>query len=222
MSDLLQDVELDDGLKQQLAERFDAMLQERMEAETKGLKSKVDELLGEKKRVQREKEEAALMAAQEAEERAAKANDYKQLYESQKQQADSLRSTIEKMNGDIQRQRISQEAAKIASTLTKDTVRAELLQEKLSQRMTLVDGEIRVTDESGQLTVSSLDDLTNAVKSRYAVLIDGSQASGGGAVRAQGGAEARGGKEMSRAEFNGLTMRQQSEFMRGGGKLFDE
>lgn len=221
MSDLLQDVELDDGLKQQLAERFDAMLQERMEAETKGLKSKVDELLGEKKRVQREKEEAALAAAQEAEERAAKANDYKQLYESQKQQADSLRSTIEKMNGDIQRQRINQQAAKIASTLTKDTVRAELLQEKLSQRMTLVDGEIRVTDDSGQLTVSSLDDLTNSIKSRYAVLIDGSQASGGGAVRAQGGAEAR-AKEMSRSEFNGLTMRQQSEFMRGGGKLYDE
>jgi len=222
MSDLLNDIELDDSIKGQLAERLDQALQERLENETKGLKSKVDELLGEKKRVQREKEEAALMAAQEAEERAAKANDYKQLYESQKQQADSLRSTIEKMNGDIQRQRIGQEAAKIANTLTKDTVRAELLQEKLSQRMTLVDGEIRVTDESGQLTVSSLDDLTNAVKSRYAVLIDGSQASGGGAVRAQGGAEARSGKAMSRAEFNGLTLRQQSEFMRGGGKLFDE
>lgn len=222
MSDLLHDIELDESIKGQLAERLNQALQERLESETKGLKSKVDELLGEKKRVQREKEEAALLAAQEAEERAAKANDYKQLYESQKQQADSLRSTIEKMNGDIQRQRISQEAAKIANTLTKDTVRAELLQEKLSQRMTLVDGEIRVTDESGQLTVSSLDDLTNAVKSRYAVLIDGSQASGGGAVRAQGGAEARSGKEMSRAEFNGLTMRQQSEFMRGGGKLFDE
>lgn len=222
MSDLLQDVEIDEGVKQQLTERFDAMLQEKLESETKGLKSKVDELLGEKKRVQREKEEAAQIAAQEAEEKAAKANDYKQLYESQKQQADSLRSTIEKMNGDIQRQRIGQEAAKIANTLTKDTVRAELLQEKLSQRMTLVDGEIRVTDESGQLTVSSLDDLTNAVKNRYAVLIDGSQASGGGAVRAQGGAEARGGKEMSRAEFNGLTMRQQSDFMQGGGKLYDE
>ena len=51
MSELLQDIELDDSIKEQLSERFNQTLEARLEEETRGLKSKVDELLGEKKRV---------------------------------------------------------------------------------------------------------------------------------------------------------------------------
>jgi predicted nucleic acid-binding Zn-ribbon protein len=220
MSDLLQDVELDEGLKEQLSSRFNEALQAKLNEETAGLKNKVDELLAEKKKVQQEREEARMRAKQEAEDKAAKENDYKQLFESQKQEADTLRSTIEKMNADIRQQKVSTEAAKLASRLTKDTQRAQLLQKEISQRLTLVDNELRVTDESGQLTVSSLDDLANAIRTAYPFLVDGSQASGGGAVKAQGGAEAR--KEVSRAAFDKMDQRQRSEFFKSGGKIFDE
>ena len=141
MSELLQDVELDEAVKAQLSERFNQALQATLENETKGLKSKVDELLSEKKKVQQEREQALLQAKQEAEEKAAKENDYKQLFESQKQEADTLRSTIEKMNADIRQQKVSTEAAKLAAQLTKDTGRAQLLQKEISQRLTLVDNE---------------------------------------------------------------------------------
>lgn len=220
MSDLLQDIELDESVKNQITERLNQTLQERIESETKGLKSKVDELLSEKKKVQQEREEARTQARLEAEEKAQKENDYKQLFEAQKEESNTLRQTIDKMNADIRQQKVSTEAAKLASQLTKDTGRAQLLQKEISQRLTLVDNELRVTDESGQLTVSSLDDLTNAIKTSYPFLVDGSQASGGGAVKAQGGAEAR--KEVSRAAFDQMDQRQRHEFFKSGGKIFDE
>lgn len=220
MSDLLQDIELDDGVKQQIAERLNQTLQERLENETKGLKSKVDELLSEKKKVQQEREQAREMARLEAEQKAQKENDYKQLFEAQKEESNTLRQTIEKMNADITRQKITTEAAKLAAQLTKDTGRAQLLQKEISQRLTLVDNELRVTDESGQLTVSSMEDLANAIKTTYPFLVDGSQASGGGAVKAQGGAEAR--KEVSRAAFDKMDQWQRSDFIKSGGKIFDE
>ena len=220
MSDLLQDVELDESIKAQLSERFNQALQDKLENETKGLKSKVDELLSEKKKVQQEREQAREMARLEAEQKAQKENDYKQLFEAQKEESNTLRQTIEKMNADITQQKIRGEAAKLAAQLTKDTGRAQLLQKEISQRLTLVDNELRVTDESGQLTVSSMEDLANAIKTTYPFLVDGSQASGGGAVKAQGGAEAR--KEVSRAAVDKMDQWQRSDFIKSGGKIFDE
>ena len=221
MSELLQDIELEDSLKEQLSERFNRALEDHLEEKTRGLKSKVDELLGEKKRVQQEREDAREQARREAEEKAKAEDNYKQLYESSREENNQIRTQLEKMNADIQKQKISEQAVKLAAQLTKDTGRAQLLQKEFSQRLALVDGELRVTDPSGQLTVSSLEDLVNSVKTDYPFLVDGIQASGGGATKAQGGAEAR-SKEMSRSDFEALSAVQKQEFFRNGGKLYDE
>lgn len=217
----LEGIELDESLKGVLAEKFQQELEAKLNEQTAGLKSKVDELLSEKKRVQQEREEARRIAKMEAEEKAKAENDYKQLFESQKSEADSLRQKIEEMNASITKQKISSEAVKIASQLTKDTQRAALLQKEISQRLTIVDGEIRITDESGQLTVSSLDDLTNSIRTSYPFLVDGSQANGGGAARSEGRAEDR-AKEISRAEFEGMSHSQRAEFFSSGGSIFDD
>ena len=221
MSELLQDIELEDSLKEQLSERFNRALEDHLEERTRGLKTKVDELLGEKKRVQQEREQAREQARREAEEKAKAEDNYKQLYESSREENNQIRSQLDKMNADIQKQKISEQAVKLAAQLTKDTGRAQLLQKEFSQRLALVDGELRVTDASGQLTVSSLEDLVTSVKTDYPFLVDGIQASGGGATKAQGGAEAR-SKEMSRSDFEALSAVQKQEFFRNGGKLYDE
>jgi len=221
MSDLLQDIELDDSVKEQLSERFNQTLEARLEEETRGLKSKVDELLGEKKRVQQEREEAREQARLEAEEKAKAENNYKQLFESRSEENNQLRAQIDRMNAEAQQQKINEQAVKLAAQLTKDTGRAQLLQKEFSQRLSLVDGELRVTDPSGQLTVSSLDDLVNSIKTDYPFLVDGIEASGGGAVKAQGGAEAR-GKEMSRSDWEALPPVKRQQFFKDGGKLYDE
>jgi hypothetical protein len=219
--EFLNEIELDDDIKKTLAEKLQAELDARINEQTSGLKAKNDELLAEKKRVQQEREEAKQQAALEAEKNARNENDYKQLFESQKEESKALRAKIEEMNSNIVRQKINSEAFKVASTLTKDAKKAQLLQEKISQRLTLVDDELRVTDASGQLTVSNLGELAEAVKSEYSFLVDGSQANGGGAARAQGGASAR-QTEISRSEFEGLSHAQRKQFFSEGGKLFND
>ena len=145
---------------------------------------------------------------------------YQELYESQKQEASALRAKIEEMNQQVVRQKVQSEATKIASSLTKDVNKAKLLEEKLSQRLALMDNEIRVTDESGQLTVSSVDDLVTSIKTNFPFLVDGIQSSGGGATRSQGGADV-GRKEISRAEFDGLKQADRARFIKDGGKVYD-
>lgn len=219
--EFLNDIELDDDIKKTLAEKLQTEIETRINEQTSGLKAKNDELLAEKKRVQQEREEAKQQAALEAEKNARNENDYKQLFESQKEESNALRVKIDEMNGNIVRQKINSEAFKVASSLTKDAKKAQLLQEKISQRLTLVDDELRVTDASGQLTVSNLGELAEAIRSEYSFLVDGSQANGGGAARAQGGASAR-QTEISRSEFDGLSHAQRKQFLSEGGKLFND
>jgi DNA repair exonuclease SbcCD ATPase subunit len=220
MSDLLQGIELDDGVKEQLASRLNEVIEAKVSEELSGLKKKNDELLAEKKKVQQEREEAREQARLEAEEKARKENDWKQLAQSAEERLETKSAELESLRGHIKKQTIMTEAAKLAAQLTKDMGRAQLLQKEISQRLALVDDEIRVTDENGQLTVSSMEELTNSIRTAYPFLVDGSQASGGGAVKAQGGAEAR--KEVSRAAFDKMDQRQRSEFVKAGGKIFDE
>lgn len=198
------------------AERAEQIIEER----TAALKRKNDELLAEKKAKQREAEEAQQMAKLEAEEKAKKENDYQQLFESQKSEADSLRRKIEEMNANIIQQKIQAESGKIAASLTKDTQRASLLQQQISQRLSVVDDELRVVD-NGQLTVSTIEDLTNTIKQQYPFLVDGSQAVGGGAARSEGRAEER-AKQISRADFEAMGQAQRAEFVKSGGQLFDD
>jgi len=74
------------------AERAEQIIEER----TAALKRKNDELLAEKKAKQREAEEAQQMAKLEAEEKAKKENDYQQLFESQKSEADLCGEKLKK------------------------------------------------------------------------------------------------------------------------------
>lgn len=223
--EFLNEVEVDDAVKQQLAEKFketlDKTLEERIAEEVQGLKAKNDELLAEKKAAQRAKEELDAKARTEKERYAQENGQYQELYESQKQEANVLRQKIEEMNQQVTRQKVQSEATKIAASLTKDVARAKLLEEKLSQRLTLMDGEIRVTDDSGQLTVSTLDDLVVNVKNDYPFLVDGNQATGGGATRSQGRADV-GMTEISRSDFEGMKHPDRAKFLKEGGKVYDD
>jgi hypothetical protein len=223
--EFLNDIDLDQELKTQLQQKIDeamkAKVAEELESQTKGLKAKNDELLAEKKAIQRAKEESDAKTRAEAEELAKKQNNFQQLYESQKEEADALRSKIEEMNKLAVRQTVQSQASKFAVSLTKDVNKAKLLEEKISQRLTILEGEVRVTDGNGQLTVSTIDDLVSSIKTEYPFLVDGIQATGGGATRAQGGAGA-GIKEVSRVDFDAMKQGDRAKFIRDGGKVFDD
>lgn len=219
--EFLKEIELDDEIKGKLTEGIQAYVQTQIEEQVTGLKAKNDELLAEKKRIQREKEKADAEARTEAERIAQEQNDFKQLYESQKAEAEKLQAQLEEVNTSVQRQTVMSEAARLALGLTKDVAKAKLLEQQISQRLTLVDGEIKVLDESGQLTVSKPESLTESIRENYPFLVDGSQASGGGAARSQGGADA-GEKMVSRTDFDAMGQRERASFVKEGGKVIDD
>lgn len=223
--EFLNEVELDDSVKEKLAEKFNETLsktlEEKVAEEVAGLKAKNDELLAEKKAAQKAREEANAKAISEKERYAQENGQYQELYESQKAEANVLRQKIEEINNQVARQKVQSEASKLAASLTKDVSKAKLLEEKFSQRLTLMDNELRVTDESGQLTVSSTDDLITSVKNDFPFLVDGIQATGGGATRSQGGADVS-AKQITRSEFDAMGQGYRSRFIKEGGKVIDD
>jgi hypothetical protein len=214
--DFLKDIEIAPEIKTTIEQQFKSYVEET----TKGLKANNDALLAEKKKAQEAAEQASRQAQAEAEEKLKAKNDYKQLFESQQQEAQKLREQLDGMMTQAKQQKINAEAARIAAGLTKDVGRLKLLQKEVGQRLTLVDDQIRVVDESGQLTVSSLEELTSRIKADYPFLVDGSQATGGGAARSSGGAGS-GDKIITRADYDSMRPIERSKFMQSGGRVTD-
>lgn len=214
--DFLKDIEIDPEIKTALEQQFKSYVDET----TKGLKANNDALLAEKKKAQEMTEQANQQARTESEEKLKAKNDYKQLFESGQQETQKLKKQLEDMEQKNKHSTIQSQAATLAANLTKDTARAKLLQKEIGQRLTLIDNQIRVLDESGQLTVSTLDELTGRIKADYPFLIDGSQATGGGAARSSGGAGS-GEKAITRAEFDSMNPYERAKFMQSKGKVTD-
>lgn len=214
--DFLKDIEIDPEIKTTLEQQFKSYVDET----TKGLKSNNDALLAEKKKAQEAAELANTEAKLKTEEKLKADNDYKQLFESQQQETERLKQENSNLKTASKQSTISAQAGQIAASLTKDTGRLKLLQKEISQRLTLVDDQIRVVDESGQLTVSTLEELTNRIKADYPFLVDGSQATGGGAARSSGGAGS-GDRTITRAEFDMMRPLEKSKFMQSSGRVTD-
>ena len=183
-----------------------------------GLKSKNDELLGEKKKETNKRREAEELARKETEEKARADGDHEQLYKSSEAERAKLRSELDNMinaNGNEKRKNA---AMKIATELA-DGYNAELLSESIEKRLKWSEGSVKVTDDNGELTVSSLDELKTQIKNneRFASLLKGNQSSGGGA---SGGSNSGGAaKSKTRAEFDALNPVQRQTFFKDGGVL---
>ena len=203
-----------DQLKQELEQEYNNKLQETV----KGIQAKNAELLAEKQQWKRERDDAEKLAQERAEEKAKAENNYKQLFESQKQESDNLKSKLSEFQENIKRQKVQSEASKLASSLTKDVSKAKILEQQFSQRLQIVDGELRIVDDRGQLTVQTLNDLTQSVKESYPFLIDGSQATGGSATRSQSRADVS-MKEITRSDFDALNQYDRAKYLREGGKI---
>ena len=124
------------------------------------------------------------------------------------------------LKGQVLKANINGEAGKLAALLTKDTGKASILTEKFASRLSFEDGEMKVLDSHGKLTVSSQDELSTEIKGMFPFLVDGSPSAGGGATGTRGGAEAE-TKEMSREDFGKKTPADQMAFIKSGGKTID-
>jgi len=182
-----------------------------------GLKRKIDELLTEKKTVQQKALEAEELSRLETAEKLRKANDFEQLYNSSESERQKAADELATLKANLQQQQVEGQAGRVAASLTKDTARANLLSQQISSRLSLVDGEVRVLDTNGNLTVSSVEELTQSIKAEYPFLVDGSQAAGGGATGGSSGAGDT--KQVSRTDFDAMDSRKRMSFVKSGGKI---
>lgn len=201
-------------------EQLQAQLND-LSSQFNAVKSKNEELLTEAKQAKAKKREAEEAAQREADEKAAAAGNFKQLHESAMQENERLKQEKQDAMAQFSNLQTSLAASKIANQLAEGS-NAELLAEFVTRRLKYADGEVKVTNEKGELTISSHDDLIKEFSgdARYSALLKGNQSSGGGA---NGGANNGGGaaKEMSRSEFDALDHAARSKFAKDGGKVVD-
>lgn len=188
---------LPDEIKQQL-EQFDAIKQE-----NERLQAKIAEANKHAKAAERK-------AAEEARAKAEADGNFEQLFKSSENERQTLAQQLEELSNNIANEKRTTAALKLAGELAEGS-NAELLSDYIAKRLKFVDNSIKVVDESGNLTVSSLADLKSefASNARFASLLKGNKSSGGGAA---GGSTNSGAMQtITRAEFNALDPAKQRE-----------
>jgi hypothetical protein len=159
-------------------------VQKLIDEQVNGLKNKVDELLGEKKSATQKAKELEEYQKTQEEERMKEKEQFRELYEREQESKRELQEKYEEFQSKIQKQTINSEATKLASELTRDTARGELLQEKVSQYAKYSDDG--VVFELGGVPVEK-DKILSHLREKYPFLVDGSGATGGGAAGTDNG-----------------------------------
>jgi hypothetical protein len=169
-----------------------------LEQETSGLKSKLEELLGESKSAKQKARELEEQQRQAEEQRLAEKQEFKTLYEREQEAKRALQEEHETFKQQVQRSAIDSASTKVAAELTRDSKRGELLAEKAAQFARYTDQGI--VYEMGGVEVDKAKVLEH-LRTEYPFLVDGNQSSGGGATGNTGGGAARKPlKDMSQAE----------------------
>jgi hypothetical protein len=196
----------------------DTLTLEQLMQENAAMRKKMDELLNETKRAKQLRREAEEQAAIEAAEKARKAGDFEQLYKSSEEQRKQFQTELEKLKTGIAKEKVKGASRKLAADLA-DGHNIELLSEFIERRLRFDSDDIKVLNNNGELTVSTLENLRDEIKAdaRYKSLIRGSQASGGGATGNRGDKGTT--KTMTRAEFDALDHGARSAFFASGGKI---
>ena len=185
-----------------------------------GLKANHDKLLAEKKEAQRLTNDANLEAKRIKDEAAAKSGDVESLRKSWEEEKKLLTGQIEANKTEKADNAKSKAATNIAMGLAEGS-NVKILGDIIAKRLRFDDNKVQVTDSNGNLTVSSLEDLTKEFANNvdYKSLLVGSKASGSGATKGNvGGA---GKVTATRSEFDAMSQIKRSEFFKTGGKLAD-
>lgn len=189
-----------------------------VETETAGLKAKVDQLLDENKPLARKAKELEDAAAEAEQERLKEKEEFKTLWEKEQLSKKELQEKYETFSKQVQTKDVALAATEIASSLTRDTKRAELLKEQIGKFAKYTEGGVRF--EMGGVEVPR-EKIVGHITENYAFLVDGSQASGGGAEGGKGSG-ATGDKTTTRSEFEAMDHGKRAEFAKSGGKVTDD
>jgi len=150
------------------------------ELEIEGLKKNRDDLLAEKKTAQ----EATALAEKQVEDAKIESlknkNDHEALALSYKEKLDGYELRDQENALKLQQQTVSNKALEMAKSISSGD-NADLLATFIEKRLRSDNGEIKVTDVDGNLTISTQEELLSEFKAnqRYASLVVATNASGG-------------------------------------------
>ena len=202
-----------------LEDDFKSKLEIYKPEDTTKLKENANKILSEKKSL--EVDLAQYKAAKNA--KAGEGGDsskYQAMLEDAESKLEESRKAYEGLQGEVRQKTLEGEAIRLATSMTDDTNRANLLKQQIMGRLTIDGDSFGVLDERGNPTISSIEELTGQIKTQYPFLVDGSKASGGGAKGSDSGAVSA--KQISRDAFESMGQGERSAFIKTGGVLSDD
>lgn len=160
-------------------EQFHALL-----GEIERLRKHNETLLSEKKAETEKRRTEQAEKDKQAEELARKKGDFETLEAQYKDKIAGLEKQLADQIAERNADLIKTQSVKIASQLSSSAHNQEILQMLIEKRLTVENGEVKVTDGNGNLTISSVDELVADFKNsgKFDSLIDGTKASGTGAT----------------------------------------
>lgn len=186
-----------------------------IQAEIERLKQHNEKLIGEK----RQRDEAARQAQAERErieqEAAKKNGDYEALEKSYQEKLQARENELNELYKQRDAQSINGESQRLASQLADTPTNQRLLQRFIKDRLSVVDGQVKVVDEQGQPSASTIDDLAHEFRTSgiYDSLLTGTRGSGTGG-NGTGSKGAKPASEYTEAEMVQLAQTNKDEFNR--------
>lgn len=159
---------------------------ESLKAEIERLREHSAKLLGEKKSVQSRAQELEQMQAEAEQKRLEEKQEYEKLWRQEQDQRTRAGQELETLRKSIAEKERSEAATALASALSRDSARAELLKKEALAYIVHTPDGVKIQGPEGDMTAEKL---SAHLAEKFPFLVDGSQASGGGAV---GGAKSGG------------------------------
>ena len=150
-----------------------------------------------------------------AQEQARKKGDFDTLEKQYQDKIAKLEAEIVERDKQRDSDLVKSEALKLASSLSDNEHNQEILQMLIEKRLTAENGQIKVTDGAGNLTIASIADLKNEISTsgKFDSLITGTKASGVGAT-GQGTQGTKTLKDYTEGELIELQKTNPAEFTR--------
>ena len=186
-----------------------------LQDEVEKLRKHSETLLAEKKAEQQKQREAQAEKDALAQEQARKKGDFDTLEKQYQDKIAKLEAEIVERNKQRDSDLVKSEALKLASSLSDNEHNQEILQMLIEKRLAAENGQVKVVDDLGNATISTIADLKNEISTsgKFDSLITGTKASGVGAT-GQGTQGTKTLKDYTEGELIELQKTNHAEFTR--------
>lgn len=186
-----------------------------LQEEVEKLRKHSETLLAEKKAEQQKQREAQAEKDALAQEQARKKGDFDTLEKRYQDKIAKLEAEIVERDKQRDSDLVKSEALKLASSLSDNEHNQAILQMLIEKRLTAENGQVKVVDDLGNATISTIADLKNEISTsgKFDSLITGTKASGVGAT-GQGTQGTKTLKDYTEGELIELQKTNPAEFTR--------